>query len=167
MLMTLGAIRSVLIFPLAVGVALAITWGHSGKIELVDSAILGAKAVFVLFLLHQWWFLIMQPYAHSRSVVRTILDVLLGILVIGVMIAGICLILTSGRDETWSTIAAGLAFGGGWIAQTMQRRRILNSPTDFVVQMQTQKTTAQRQNRQPGRVPTFWPKPVEHLEPLS
>ena len=167
MLMTLGAIRSVLIFPLAVGVAMAIAWGHSGKIEVIDPAILGAKAVFVLFLLHQWWFLIMQPYAHATSVVRTLLDVLLAILVIGAMIAGVCLMLTSGRDETWSTIAAGLAFGGGWIAQTMQRRRILNSPTDFVVQMQTQKTTAQRQNKQPGRVPTFWPKPVEHLEPSS
>lgn len=167
MLMTLGAIRSILISPMAFGVALAITWGHSGKIEVIESAIFGAKAVFVLFLLHQWWFLIMQPYAHSKSVVRTILDVLLGILVIGAMISGICLTLTSGHDETWSTIAAGLAFGGGWIAQSMQRRRILNSPTDFVVQMQTQKTTAQRQNKQPGRVPTFWPKPVEHMEPLS
>ncbi len=167
MLMTLGAIRSVLIFPLAVGVAMAIAWGHSGKIEVIDPAILGAKAVFVLFLLHQWWFLIMQPYAHAKSVVRRLLDVLLAILVIGAMIAGVCLMLTSGRDETWSTIAAGLAFGGGWIAQTMQRRRILNSPTDFVVQMQTQKSTAQRQNKQPGRVPTFWPKPVEHLEQSS
>ncbi len=167
MLMTLGAIRSILISPMAFGVALAITWGHSGKIEVIESAIFGAKAVFVLFLLHQWWFLIMQPYAHSKSVMRTIVDVVLGILVIGAMIAGICLMLTSGRDETLSTLAAGLAFGGGWIAQTVQRRRLLNSPTDFVVQMQTQKTTAQRQNKQPGRVPTFWPKPVEQLEPLS
>jgi hypothetical protein len=167
MLMTLGAIRSILISPMAFGVALAITWGHSGRIEVIESAIFGAKAVFVLFLLHQWWFLIMQPYAHSKSVMRTIVDVVLGILVIGAMIAGICLMLTSGRDETLSTLAAGLAFGGGWIAQTVQRRRLLNSPTDFVVQMQTQKTTAQRQNKQPGRVPTFWPKPVEQLEPLS
>ena len=167
MLMTLGAIRSVLIFPLALGVALAITWGHGGQFKVIGSAIFGTKAVFVLFLFHQWWFLIMQPYAHSRSIVRTILDVLLAILVIGSMIAGVCLMLASGRDETWSTIAAGLAFGGGWIAQAMQRRRILNSPTDFVVQMQTQKTTAQRENKQPGRVPTFWPKPVEHLESSS
>lgn len=165
MLMTLGAIRSILILPLAVGVALAITWKHSGKIEVIDSVIFGAKAVFVLFLLHQWRFLIMQSYAHSKSVTRTILDVLLAI---GAMITGICLMLISGRDEIWSTVAAGLAFGGGLIAQTVQRRRVLNSPTDFVVQIQTQKTTAQwQQNNQPCRVPTFWPKLVEHLEPLS
>ena len=165
MLMTLGAIRSILILPLAVGVALAITWRHSGKIEVIDPVIFGAKAVFVLLLLHQWRFLIMQSYAHCKSVTRTILDVRLAI---GAMITGICLMLISGRDEIWSTIAAGLAFGGSLIAQTVQRRRVLNSPTDFVVQMQTQKTTAQcQQNNQPCRVPNFWPKPVEHLEPLS
>jgi len=165
MLMTLGAIRSILILPLAVGVALAITWRHSGKIEVIDPVIFGAKAVFVLLLLHQWRCLIMQSYAHCKSVTRTILDVLLAI---GAMITGICLILISGRDEIWSTVAAGLTFGGGLIAQTVQRRRVLNSPTDFVVQMQTQKTTAQcQQNNQPCRVPNFWPKPVEHLESLS
>ncbi len=165
MLITLGAIRSILILPLAVGVALAITWRHSGKIEVIDPVIFGAKAVFVLLLLHQWRFLILQSYAHCKSVTRTILDVRLAI---GAMITGICLMLISGRDEIWSTIAAGLAFGGGLIAQTVQRRRVLNSPTDFVVQMQTQKTTAQcQQNNQPCRVRTFWPKPVEHPEPLS
>jgi len=100
--------------------------------------------------------------AAAKSVTRTSLDVLL---VIGAMIAGICLMLISGCDEIWLTVAAGLAFGGGSITQTVQRRRVLNSPTDFVVQMQTQNSTARRQQKnQPCRVTTFWPKPVEHLE---
>jgi len=123
------------------------------------------QAVVVRFLLHQWRFLIMQSYAHSKSAIRTIPDVLLAI---GAMITGICLMLISGRDETWSIVAAGLAFGGGLIAQAVQRRRVLNSPIDFDVQMQTQKTTAQwQQNNPPCRASAFWPKPVEHLEALS
>lgn len=170
MLMTLGAIRSVMIFPLAFGVVLAITWGHSGRIEILDSTILAAKAALVLFMVHQWWFLIMRPYSHSKSVVRTILDILLFILVIGGMFAGICLLLTSGRDEIAATVGAALTFGGGWIVQALQRRRIMNAATDFVVQMQTQQRTTiqrQQQSKQTSRVPTFWPKPVDQQEPLS
>lgn len=170
MLMTLGAIRSVMIFPLAFGVVLAITWGHSGRIEILDSTILAAKAALVLFMVHQWWFLIMRPYSHSKSVVRTILDILLFILVIGGMFAGICLLLTSGRDEIAATVGAALTFGGGWIVQALQRRRIMNAATDFVVQMQTQQRTTiqrQQQSKQTSRVPAFWPKPVDQPEPLS
>ena len=165
MLMTLGAIRSVLIFPLAVGVIMAITWGHSGKIEVIDSAILGAKAVFVLFLLHQWWILIIQPFSHSKSVVKSILDIFFtAILIVGCMIAGVILLLSSGRSETWAMAGAGLMYGGGWIMQTMQRRRILNSPTDFVVQMQSQRAVVQRQQQssRSSRGPVFWPRPNDN-----
>jgi hypothetical protein len=166
MLMTLGAIRSLLIFPLAAGVVMAITWGRSGRVEVLDSAIFGGKAVLVLFMIHQWWFLIMQPFSHSKSVVKSIGDIFAAILIIGEVIAGVCMLLMSGRSEIWSMAGAGLMFGGGWLVQNIQRRRILTSPTDFVLQMQTQRVAVQRQqqSKQTRRVPTFWPRPVEQPE---
>tara|TARA_R110002072_G_scaffold287242_2_gene452735 strand:- start:85317 stop:87137 length:1821 start_codon:yes stop_codon:yes gene_type:complete len=162
-LMTLGAIRSVLIFPLAVGVVMAITWGHSGRVEVLNSAVFGAKAALILFMIHQWWFLIMQPCSHSRSVLMTACDLIAALTVVGGAIAGVCLLLMSGLSEFWSAAGAGLLFSSGWIAQKIQRRRVQHSPTDFVVQMQTQAATAQRQQRQrshSSQVPIFWPRPV-------
>jgi len=172
MLMTLGAIRSVLIFPLAVGVIMAITWGHSGRIEVLNSAIFGAKAVLILFMVHQWWFLIMQPYSHSQSILKTATDLIVAAGIVVCVIAGVCLLLMSGHSEFWSVAGAGLLFGSGWIAQRLQRRRILTSPTDFVVQMQTQIANVQRQQQQKSRSsrgPVFWPRPtgnqVAEVEP--
>lgn len=166
MLMTLGAIRSLLIFPLAAGTVMAITWGHSGRAEILDSAIFGGKTVLVLFFIHQWWFLIMQPISQSRSVVKSIVDILVAIVIIGGMIAGVFMLLMSGRSEIWSMAGAGLMFGGGWLVQRIQRRRILTSPTDFVLQMQTQRVAVQwqQQSKQTRRVPIFWPRPVEQPE---
>jgi hypothetical protein len=166
MLMTLGAIRSLLIFPLAAGVVMAITWGHSGRVQVINSAIFGGKSVLVLFMIHQWWFLIMQPFSHSKSIVKSIMDIFAAILIVGGMITGVFLLLTSGRSETWSMAGAGLMFGGGWIVQKIQRRRMLTSPTDFVLQIQNQRVAAQRQqqSKQTRRVPTFWPRPVDQPE---
>lgn len=163
MLMTLGAIRSVLIFPLAVGVVMAITWGHSGRIELLNSAVFGAKAVLILSMVHQWWFLIMQPCSHSKSILKTVTDLIAALGVIVCVIFGVCLLLMSGHSEIWSVAGAGLLFGSGWIVQSIQRRRILKSPTDFVVQMQTQIANVQRQQQQKSRSsrgPVFWPRPI-------
>lgn len=163
MLMTLGAIRSVLIFPLAVGVVMAITWGSSGRIEVLDSVILGAKAVLIVFIGHQWWFLIMQPCSHSKSALKTVTDLIAALGVAVCVIAGLCLFLMSGFSEFWSVAGAGLLFGSGWVTQRIQRQRVLHSPTDFVVQMQAQSATAQRQQRQrshSSQGPIFWPRPV-------
>lgn len=170
MMMTLGAVRSLLIFPLAIGVVMAIIWGSDGRIEILDSAIFGAKIALIFFMIHQWWFLIMQPYIQKRSIVGSVLDILIVLCVVGVLITGIVLLLSSGRDELWSTVGGGLAFGSGWVALAMQRRRILNAPTDFVVQMQVQqKATIQRQqeSKRTSMIPTLWPKPVDLPEPLS
>jgi hypothetical protein len=162
MLMTLGAIRSVLIFPLAVVVVMAITWGHSGRIEVLNSAVFGAKAVLILFMVHQLWFLIMQPCSHSKSILKTVTDVIAAVVIVGGVIAGVCLLLMSGRSEFWSVAGAGLVFGGGWIVQKLQRRRILMSPTDFVIQMQSQRAVVQRQQQRShsARGPIFWPPPI-------
>lgn len=163
MLMTLGALRSVLIFPLAVGVVMAITWGSSGRIAVLDSVILGAKAVLIVFIGHQWWFLIMQPCSHSKSVLKTVSDLIAALGVAVCIIAGLCLFLMSGLSEIWSVAGAGLLFGSGWVTQRIQRRRVLHSPTDFVVQMQAQSATVQRQQRQrshSSQGPIFWPRPV-------
>ncbi len=163
MLMTLGAIRSVMIFPLAVGVVMAINWGHSGRIEVLNSAVFGAKAVLILFMVHQWWFLIMQPYSHSQSIFRTVTDLIVAAGIIVCVIVGVCLLLMSGHSEIWSVAGAGVLFGSGWIAQKLQRVRILKSPTDFVVQMQTQISNVQRQQQQKtysSRGPVFWPRPT-------
>ena len=167
MLMTLGAIRSVLIFPLAVGVVMAITWGHSGRVELLNSAIFGGKVVLILFMAHQWWFLIMQPYSHSQSIFRTVTDLVVAAGIIVCVFAGVCLLLMSGHSEIWSVAGAGLLFGSGWVAQKLQRVRILKSPTDFVVQMQAQFTVGQQQQHQKqksysSRGPVFWPQPIDN-----
>lgn len=164
MLMTLGAIRSVLIIPLAVGVVMAITWGHSGRVEVLDSAIFGAKAVLVLFMIHQWWFLIMQPCSHSKSVFLTVCDLIAALTLLSGVIAGVCLLLMTDYSEVWSIVGAGFMFGGGWIAQRIQRQRILMSPTDFVVQMQSQRAVVQRQQQssRSSRGPVFWPRPNDH-----
>lgn len=165
MLMTLGALRSVLIFPLAVGVVMAITWGLSGRLELLNSAVFGAKAVLILFMIHQWWFLIMQPYSHSKSVFRTVTDLVVAAGIIVCVIFGVSLLLMSGHSEFRSIAGAGLLFGSGWIVQKIQQRRILKSPTDFVVQMQTQLANVQRQQQQKShssRGPVFWPRPINN-----
>ncbi len=166
MVMTLGAIRSLLIFPLALGVILAIDWGHRGQVGLIDSTLLGAKVVLILAAVHQWWFVPMQPHICPQSIWKTLAEILIAIVVVGVMIAGICMLLVSGRSETYAVIGAGLLFGTGWMAQRIQANRVLKSPVDFVMRRPTQLATTQQQREKhyTGRGPTFWPRPLDQVE---
>lgn len=164
--MTLGTIRSVLIFPFATGVILALQWGHRGQFEIAESAMLIAKLTLILAALHQWWFVPMQPYSYSQSIRRTILNAVAVIAVIGTLIAGLGILLMSGRSEIWTLAGAGLLFGTGWVAQRLQTRAVLNLPTDFVFHRPVQMAAAQRQQKhdQTRKGPSFWPRPVEQTE---
>lgn len=164
--MTLGAIRSVLIFPFAVSVIAAIIWGHRGRIELMQAVLPAAKIVLIIVALHRWWFLIGQPVTVSQTFRKNILAVIVAITVFGTMITGVCLLLMSGQLEVWNIAGAGLLFGTGWVAQRIHRHGVLKSPTDFVISRPAQHSAAQRQQkrRESVRGPAFWPRPVESAE---
>lgn len=166
MSMTLGAIRSVLVFPFATGVILALEWGQQGQLEFAESALFGAKVTLILAALHQWWFAIMQPFSCPQSIRRTILNIVVVIVVAGTLITGLCVLMMSGRSELWTLVGAGLLFGTGWVAQRLQNRAVMSLPTDFVINRPAQTTAVQRQQKyDPAKKgPSFWPRPVEHAE---
>ncbi|NQV26089.1 MAG: hypothetical protein HQ518_17150 [Rhodopirellula sp.] len=169
MSMTLGAILSLLIFPFAVGVFLAVMWGHSGQFKFVDAVVSATKVSLVLAALHQWWFVVMQPCSNTRTIWKTILSVGVVLVVAVPMITGLAMLLFSGRSEFWVLAGAGLLFGTGWVAQRIQKNEVLHAPSDFVVlrTVRSTVTQSQQQRNQAGRGPVFWPRASEQAELLS
>lgn len=167
MAMTLGAIRSVLIFPFAAGVILALEWGHRGQLGFAESALFGAKVTLIVAALHQWWFALMQPFSCPQSIRKTILNIVVVFVVAGTLIAGLCVLLMSGRSEIWTLVGAGLLFGTGWVAQRLHNRAVLHLPTDFVIHRPAPMAAVQRQQKhdQTRKGPSFWPRPIEQPEP--
>lgn len=167
--MTLGAILSLLIFPFAVGVFLAVMWGHSGQFKFVDAVVSATKVSLVLAALHQWWFVVMQPCSNTRTIWKTILSVGVVLVVAVPMITGLAMLLFSGRSEFWVLAGAGLLFGTGWVAQRIQKNEVLHAPSDFVVlrTVRSTVTQSQQQRNQAGRGPVFWPRASEQAELLS
>jgi hypothetical protein len=97
---------------------------------------------------------------------ETILNAVAVIAVIGTLIAGLGILLMSGRSEIWTLAGAGLLFGTGWVAQRLQSFSVLKLPTDFVFHRPVQMAAAQRQQKhdQTKKGPSFWPRPVEQTE---
>lgn len=160
---TLGALRGIVVFPFVTAVVLIVEWGHGGPIDIVDSVLLGARVALIFTALHQWAPLFMLPYAFSKSIGQTIVDIVAGVMIGCSTIAGACLLLMSGRSEWLAVTGAGLMFGSSWAAQKVHQRRIQSSPTDFVVQLNAQRLAVQnqQQNRQTPAAPAFWPRPVD------
>lgn len=160
---TLGALRGIFVFPFVTVVVLIVEWGHGGPIDIVDSVLLGARVALIFTALHQWAPLFMLPYAFSKSIGQTIVDIVAGVVIGCSTIAGACLLLMSGHSEWLAITGAGLMFGSSWAAQKVHQQRIQSSPTDFVIQFNAQRLAVQnqQQNRQTPAAPTFWPRPVD------
>lgn len=159
---TLGALRSIFVLPFVTGVVLIIQWGHGGQLEIMDSVLLGARVALTFTALHQWAPLFMLPYAYSKPIGQTIVDIVAGVVIGCSTIAGAGLLLMSGHSEWLAATGAGLLFGSGWVAQQMHQRRIQDSPTDFVIQLNAQRLAVQNQQKkkQAPEGPVFWPRPV-------
>ncbi|MDA0283072.1 MAG: hypothetical protein O3B86_06930 [Planctomycetota bacterium] len=161
--MALGAVRSVLIFPFAAGVILAISFGMGGALSFFECVLFGAKAVLILAAAHQWWFFSMQPYTCTQSIWKSIPESSVAIIVLLSAISGLILLLLSGRSEILAIAGSGLLFGTGWCAQRIHHFRVLKSPTDFVVHRPSQQITGWRttSDGHKWRGPSSWPRPLK------
>lgn len=164
--MTVGAIRSLFVLPFVTTVILVVTWGHGGPLNPTEAILLGAKIALLFSAMHQWFLVFLLPYSYSKPIGRSIRDIVIGIVILGITGSGVVLLFVSGRSEIWSVIGAGMVFGSGWVVGQILHRVVLNLPIDFVSQAGTQRNTRQRsqKDQRTSQGPMFWPRPIETAE---
>lgn len=130
--MVLGAVRAFCLLPFAIGLTTLLFFGLTGQAEFFASIYIGAKVALAYAALHQWWFVVIQINVQAPfPSAAWFADLLVAGLCFVLTLAGAVGLFVAAQSEVWSLAAATAMFGGGWLAQRYQHRRILNDPTDF------------------------------------
>lgn len=134
--MVVGTVKSLCLLPYSIGMALALIYAANGQLEVLRCLYLGVKACLVYLAIHQWWFANVQMTTTARTFPSWLWlkDVLVGAFCVLLSLGGGVGLFLAGESELLSLLASSAMFGGGWLAQRFQHRRLLDGPTDFIGQ---------------------------------